>query len=202
MRHLKECSDLILVHERATGGHYGLVLKVRDNTVAVRQVSIRRLSIQHVHTKACCEWGGINDKTMVMHRRFLEKTLGAYYDIFTSMMWGTSPSGIHLRNLTYARNNEQVQAEILEYMGVPVLRHSYGVGQDAEDILPFVDGRCVTHDDNTDHWCTVWVDKDCWPQQDWAVDKACHFLPGGSEINWTSPAERKAIIRQAWSDSE
>jgi hypothetical protein len=211
LRHLKDCSELILAHEKAKRGLYTAVLKVRDNTLAVRPVSPEKLlDIKKVHTKGCDDWGGINDKTMVLHRRWLDKTLGAYYDTMTSVMrMGVAEhtrmigSNKYLRELTLAENTEQLQERILRYKGVPLIRDTYGIGQDSEDILPFVDGRCITSAAGTDHWCTVWRDKDCWPEQDWVPGTACHFQTDGSKVNWTSSSsERRAIHRTLWSDDE
>lgn len=202
LRHLKDCSELILAHEKANGGLYTAVLKVRDNTLAVRQVSPEKfLGIKKVHTKSCSDWGGINDKTMVLHRRWLEKTLGAYYDTMTSVMrMSVAPSDYFLKEVTRAANTEQLQERILRYMGVPLTRDTYGVGRDSEDVLPFVDGRCITSDAGTEHWCTVGQDKDCWPEQDWAAGTSCHFQKGGSKVIWSSSSSERRELRALWSD--
>merc|ERR1719291_660586 len=135
---------------------------------------------------------------MVLHRRWLKNILGTYYDTMRLLMRMSDAQYLkdhYLRELLRVENTEQLQERILRYKGVPLTRDTYGIGHESEDVLPFVDGRCITSDAGTDHWCTVWRDKDCWPEQDW-VGAACHFQKGGSKVNWTSSSsERRDLLR-------
>merc|ERR1712203_925032 len=59
MRHQSDCAELIELHEDRTGGTYDVVLKVRDNSIAVRPVVPEKLlSVTAVTLKHCTYWSG------------------------------------------------------------------------------------------------------------------------------------------------
>merc|ERR1719221_1150967 len=90
--------------------------------------------------------------------------------------------------LMSSANTEQLEDRIMKHNGVPVQKGKFGVGNMAEDILPFVDGRCVTSPDNEDHWCTVSQSKDCWPEQEWTPSKVfawCHLEGDVKGSHWS-----------------
>jgi hypothetical protein len=76
--HMRTCAQLIQAHEVAEGFHFDMVLKMRDNTLAISPIA---LSAAHVpgraRSKACIEWGGYNDKVMLIPRRFMDGALRA-----------------------------------------------------------------------------------------------------------------------------
>ncbi|CAK0880506.1 unnamed protein product [Prorocentrum cordatum] len=80
LRHQKDCAELIQKSEESAGGKYDIVVKVRDNTIALRPVAPDKLlSITEVVLKHCNWWGGVHDKVMALPRKYLEKSLGAAY---------------------------------------------------------------------------------------------------------------------------
>merc|ERR1719343_1816647 len=87
--------------------------------------------------------------------------------------------------LRYSQNTEQLEDRVLKHLGVPVYRDEFGIGQKSEDILPFVDGRCVAIPGNEDQWCTVSTSKDCWPEQEWTPIQFCHFKGGVKGKKWS-----------------
>ena len=140
--HMRTCAQMIEQREIATHSHYDVILKLRDNTVAVAPFVI---SPHHAtggaRTKKCVEWGGYNDKAMVLPRRFADSALrGPSEDFFLIKDLG--------RGIT---NSERLLRAVLDRRGVRVQRVS------AED-LPLVDGRCTPQG-----WCLVEEGKDCRP---------------------------------------
>merc|ERR1719450_1572557 len=104
----------------------------------------------------------MHDKVMVLQREWMEKTLGAYYPLVQQVMYA-KPDELPqaLKKMSLSINTEQLQAFTVKHLGVRIFRLSYKEGRDSEDIIPFVDGRCVQEDDGTSHWCVVSQDKDC-----------------------------------------
>jgi len=181
MRHLRDCADLIKKNEVLRGMQYDIVVKVRENTIALRPVVPEKLmAITEVTLKHCQWWGGVNDKVMALPRMYLEKTLGAVY-----------PSMLHVNNdeedkttqdtvlfkiQNKAENTEQVLMWTLIGNEVPYRESAFELGDtDGDDYLPFVDGRCYPSEEpgGEDRWCIVSHCKDCWPSQPWTMNVTC-----------------------------
>jgi hypothetical protein len=122
--------------------HYDVVLKMRDNTVAVSPFVISAgHAVGGARTKRCVEWGGYNDKAMVTPRRHMDGALrGPAEDFFLTKDIGR---GIP--------NSERLIRAVYDRRRVRVLRVS-------ADELPLVDGRC-----SPQGWCLVEEGKDCRP---------------------------------------
>ena len=79
--HMRTCAQLIEDAEVENGRHYDLILKMRDNTVAVSPVVLGAPplgpSAPKALSKRCVEWGGYNDKAMFIPRRFMGGALRA-----------------------------------------------------------------------------------------------------------------------------
>ncbi|CAK0834250.1 unnamed protein product [Prorocentrum cordatum] len=179
MRHQQECADLIQEHEESTGGRYDLVLKVRDNTLALRPVVPEKLlNVTEVTFKHCASWGGLQDKVMLLPRSYLEKTLG---DTYRSMLAVTNDPVLdpRLKKMSMeSKNTEQVLKHVIVANGVPYHQMKFDEETNeshGSDYLPFVDGRC--HSGGTsgseDRWCVVSRCKDCYPRAPWAFNASC-----------------------------
>ena len=140
--HMRTCARMIEAHEITKGMHYDVVLKLRDNTIAVAPFAIRRQhAIGPVLTKDCVHWGGYNDKVMVLPRQWMDACLRApSEDFFLVKDIGRGIS-----------NSERLLKAVLDRRGVRVQRVS-------PEAIPLVDGRCVSQG-----WCLVENGKDCRP---------------------------------------
>ena len=140
--HMRTCAQLIERREVAARWHYDVILKMRDNTVAVAPFVLGMAhAVGHARTKRCIEWGGYNDKAMVVPRRFMDGALrGPSEDFFLVRDIG--------RGIT---NSERLLRAVLDRRGVRVQRVSASE-------LPLVDGRCTSMG-----WCLVEEGKDCRP---------------------------------------
>eukprot|EP00966_Prymnesium_polylepis_P080581 1867322-Prymnesium_polylepis.1 len=71
--HMRTCAQLVQASEVAARRHYDLVLKMRDNTIAVSPLA---LSSRHLTgrcwSKGCIEWKGYNDKAMLIPRAHMD----------------------------------------------------------------------------------------------------------------------------------
>jgi hypothetical protein len=179
MRHQKDCADLIQQHEEAIGGRYDVVLKVRDNTLALRPVVPEKvLNITAVNFKHCEWWGGVQDKVMLMPRRYLEQTLG---DIYPSMLAIMNDPVLDKRLENVSReseNTEQVVKNLIVANGVPWRQRRFDEethDSHGSDYLPFVDGRCHPGgaSRSADRWCVVSHCKDCYPSAPWTFNATC-----------------------------
>ena len=85
---MRTCAQLVQTAEVAARRHYDLILKMRDNTVAVSPIA---LSSKHLTgscwTKGCIEWRGYNDKAMLIPRVHMD---GALRD--TAEVWSEAPA--------------------------------------------------------------------------------------------------------------
>ena len=153
--HMRTCAQLIEAQEVKHSWHYDVVLKMRDNTIAVSPfVVTNRHAAGRTRTKRCVEWGGYNDKAMIVPRRYMDGALRApSEDFFLARDIGR---GIP--------NSERLLRAVLDRNGVLVSR------VEPED-LPLVDGRCSPFG-----WCLVEQGKDCRPQR-WSYPcKPCEEL--------------------------
>ena len=75
---MRTCAQLIDAAEVRHRAHYDVILKMRDNTLAVRPFAV---GLDHAtgraRTKRCVEWGGYNDKAMLIPRRYMDGALRA-----------------------------------------------------------------------------------------------------------------------------
>ena len=153
--HMRTCAQLIESKEVRMGWHYDVVLKMRDNTLAVSPfVVTRRNAVGRARTKRCVEWGGYNDKAMVVPRRFMDGCLRApSEDFFLTRDLG---KGIP--------NSERLLRAVLDRNGVQVNRVT-------PEELPLVDGRCSPFG-----WCLVEEGKDCRPKSWSYPTRPCEAL--------------------------
>jgi hypothetical protein len=177
-RHLRDCAELIKKNEEHEGGQYDIVVKVRDNTIALRPVVPEKLmSIKEVTLKHCQWWGGVNDKVMALPRRYLEKTLGAVYPSMLQVMNDEEPLSPMIYNMkNRSENTEQILMWTLIGNQVPYHERAFEIGYtDGRDYLPFVDGRCYPSEEpgGKGRWCIVSHCKDCWPSKPWALNVTC-----------------------------
>ena len=138
------CSKLILDEEYSTGVVYDYVLRVRDNTIAVNPFVIPEkelVAFPGVYVKQCNGWGGLNDKVMLLHRRYLLVALNGWIENFLFTKIGEN-----------AGNPEQVLLAILEAENIPIYKKHV-------DDLPLVDGRLS----NGGAVCLTPPSKDCRP---------------------------------------
>uniref|UniRef100_A0A7S2I821 Uncharacterized protein n=1 Tax=Haptolina brevifila TaxID=156173 RepID=A0A7S2I821_9EUKA len=152
---MRTCAQLIEAHEVRTHNHYDVILKMRDNTLAVSPFVLHpRHAAGSARTKKCVEWGGFNDKAMVVPRRYLDGALrGPSEDFFLTKDLGR---GIP--------NSERLLRAVLDRRGVQVQRVT-------PEQLPLVDGRC-----SPQGWCLVEEGKDCRPKT-WALpSRPCEEL--------------------------
>ena len=147
--HMRTCAQLIEDAEVENGRHYDLILKMRDNTVAVSPVVLGAPPLGPTAPKAlskrCVEWGGYNDKAMFIPRRFMGGALRAPAEDF--FLVPDTGRGIP--------NSERLLRKVLD-------RHRVKVDRVQPGVLPLVDGRC-----SAEGWCLVEEGKDCRPPS-WA----------------------------------
>jgi hypothetical protein len=183
MRHQKECAELIESYEGRAGGTYDVVLKVRDNSIAVRPVVPEKLlSVTTVTLKHCTYWWGFQDKVMVLPRRLLSKSLGSMYPTMLAVM-NSDKLDERLELVSGSIDTEQVVKNVLTINGVFPDQKEFEYPDaiahvptpDGGDYLPFVDGRCepAGKSGGEDSWCVVSTCKDCWPKTPWAWNVSC-----------------------------
>jgi hypothetical protein len=153
--HMRTCAQLIQAHEVRNGWHYDVVLKMRDNTLAVSPFVVGSVhATGRARTKRCVEWGGYNDKAMTIPRRYMDGALRApSEDFFLSRDIGR---GIP--------NSERLLRAVLDRNGVKVDRVD-------PEALPLVDGRCSPFG-----WCLVEEGKDCHPRSWTWPSRPCEQL--------------------------
>jgi len=191
MRHQRDCAELIKKNEDSAGGQYDIVVKVRENTIALRPVVPEKLmAITEVTLKHCNWWGGVNDKVMALPRMYLEKTIGAVYSSMMHAMTDEGPLSPFFMLSNRSENTEQVVMWTLILNQVPYDEMTFELGsnQDGDDYLPFVDGRCYPSEDpgGKGRWCVVSHCKDCWPRQPWTWNVTCALKLNYSEDHSTA----------------
>jgi hypothetical protein len=184
MRHQKDCAELIQKSEESGGGRYDIVVKVRDNTIALRPVVPDKLfAIKEVTLKHCNWWGGVHDKVMVLPRKYLENSLGAVYPYMLAVMHD-NPMNHTFLQLQHSSNTEQIVLFTLLANKVPFDQRQFEIGdRDGDDYLPFVDGRCYPSEEpgGEARWCIVSHCKDCWPSMPWTYNVTCEIAVTGQE---------------------
>jgi hypothetical protein len=171
MRHQKACVRMILKSENLLSGRYGYVLKVRDNTLAVRPVIPENIfTIKVPAVKSCAGWGGLNDKVIAMPRKFLDKTLARTYDYMRRINDRPEVDPFLANMSQYSENTEQIFYWTLRLNKVP-----YRKVTAYAKVLPFVDGRCQRASElgRKDRWCVVSNCKDCRPERPWKLGITC-----------------------------
>mmetsp|Transcript_150968 Transcript_150968/g.267177 ORF Transcript_150968/g.267177 Transcript_150968/m.267177 type:complete len:395 (-) Transcript_150968:2-1186(-) len=174
---LKACVDLIEDHELKLGIRYDVILKLRDNTIAPKPFKLmsapdidRAYTQEAVLVKDCAEWGGINDKVMVIPRRHLRTALAGPYTVLMGVENGDPTiTSLFAKNIALT-SPEMLYSKILKVYDVPVLHVS-------TNALPFVDARCQKYaSPGKSLWCPVPQEKDCWPDPPWnfSIPVDCH----------------------------
>ncbi|KOO23429.1 hypothetical protein Ctob_011092, partial [Chrysochromulina tobinii] len=181
--HMRTCAQLIEESEVAQGRHYDMILKMRDNTIAVSPFALGARVPTWPQTKDCGKfnWRGYQDKVMLVPRRHTDAAMRAPAEEFflhvglgrTRGPWG---AGI--------RNSEQLLKAVLDKRGVRVQQ------LDAQQ-MPLIDGRCSGRGGEASgqrrkSYCLVEENKDCRPAT-WTRD----VKPCDCERNVTS--EVKAL---------
>jgi len=191
LRHQKDCAELIQKSEESAGGKYDIVVKVRDNTIALRPVAPDKLlSITEVVLKHCNWWGGVHDKVMALPRKYLEKSLGAAYDAMQAVMYDHPLPRRLWAMSNQSHNTEQIVMFTLTSNLVPFVGKNFEIGdRDGGDYLPFVDGRCYPGKEPGDEgrWCIVSHCKDCWPSMPWTYNVSCEVARTGLEVGSYQP---------------
>ena len=129
------------------GRMYDVILKMRDNTIAISPFVVTKAlhADGKAKSKKCVEWGGYNDKAMFIPRRFMGGALRAPAEDF--FLVPDTGRGIP--------NSERLLRKVLD-------RHRVKVDRVQPAVLPLVDGRC-----SAEGWCLVEEGKDCRPPS-WA----------------------------------
>ncbi|CAK0884417.1 unnamed protein product [Prorocentrum cordatum] len=204
MRHLNDCADLIKKSEESSGGKlYDIVVKVRDDTIALRPVVPQKLlSIREVTLKHCSWWGGVNDKVMALPREYLEKSLGTIYHSMLAVN-NNDHLDLFLLRLAESKNTEQIVLFTLTGNKIPFRERTFEAGdRDGDDYLPFVDGRCYASGTpgGEGRWCIVSHCKDCWPSMPWTYNVSCELAVTGLEAPVTSGPS--ATLEQTLADPD
>ena len=116
------CARLIERHEATVGGRYRLVVRVRDNTLAVRPLQLATLGSSFgrapLFVKGCNGWGGLNDKVAVAPRELL-RGFGAAARALRSQVQAEAPLPRWTATsvLTDAPNAETLLQRALEAAG-------------------------------------------------------------------------------------
>lgn len=155
---LNACAELVMEEERLTGRKYKGVLKLRDNTLVLRPVTLSELHLasHRVLVKDCGSWGGVADKVVYSPRALLSEAFQSLW-IRAQEIQARDPN--RLREVQQVRNPETFTAYVWRSMNVSWLSVPPGV-------LPLVDGRCMgTALDATRIYCVVSEMKDCRPHR-------------------------------------
>jgi len=150
--HLAACAELVQHREHQTGCKYESVIKLRDNTIAWRDIALHEVRGDDIVVKNCAGWGGLSDKVMVAPWSLMDSAFRGCLAVARAILEGNDPELMRLAMLVV--NPEQMLKKALEFLGVPVLEHG----------LPLVDGRCVLKNGSENVWCIVPAWKDCHPE--------------------------------------
>ena len=150
-KHLKQfyghyqCAQVISDEEMKHNIKYEMVLRVRDNSIVVQPFKLPTQMLRKregAYVKDCSDWGGVNDKIMLVSRRYVDP---AFRSWITHFMF-------HKSDHSALDNPEKFLEYVLRAHNVPLYRLSV-------EELPFVDGR--VH--NAGKSCLVTQTKDCRP---------------------------------------
>mmetsp|Transcript_18795 Transcript_18795/g.49945 ORF Transcript_18795/g.49945 Transcript_18795/m.49945 type:complete len:410 (+) Transcript_18795:71-1300(+) len=152
-KNMHTCMDLVKAAEARRGASFEFVLKLRDDSIALKPFSWS--SLRSTKFKACSGWGGVNDKVAVLLREHADTYMRQPYKFMLEVIAGNEEEVEDARTVG---NTEGLISRVL---------HSHGVNYslvDADEI-PWVDGRL--QDDG--RWCVVKSGKDCHPSRPWKV---------------------------------
>ena len=142
-----QCAQVISEEEMKLNIKYEIVLRIRDNSIVVLpfKLPIQMLRDREgAYVKDCSDWGGVNDKIMLVSRRYVDI---AFRGWITHFMFHKNDHSVGVLN-----NPEKFLEYVLRTYSVPVYRLPV-------EELPFVDGRV--------HYagkpCLVTRAKDCRP---------------------------------------
>lgn len=181
--HTSACATLIEQHENATGVVYDAVVKLRDNTVAVKPFNVPATpALTHVLAKECSSYGGVSDKVMIVPRQYLSAALHGPIENARAIEMGNG----YMISMYAAVTNPEIMLNT-----TLTLRHC-PLRQD-DNAFPLVDGRCLGEgSQNHRMWCLVQPWKDCHPEQ---YDKAGFpTCPDGGKLAWWWAADRKSVV--------
>lgn len=118
----QECFKHLTALEKARGHRYDIVLKVRDDSIALAPMDLSKLPWRgHLLTKNCLNWEGVNDKVAVFDRKWasqvLEGPLNLYRDITTEP---AARAIVHFAGFRVI-NPETYLRAVFSFFGVPSL---------------------------------------------------------------------------------
>jgi hypothetical protein len=172
--HSRRCAGLVQQHERSSNEAFDALLKIRDNSLVVRDLIngssllAAARTLDGVQVKQCSGRSGqgrnaavgLNDKVMLCSREHWKAALSAPYEVMRSALK-------RQRTVPWL-DSEEVFGLALRQRRLPIVKAS-------PTELPFVDGRCrhqVKHradptssnpGDMDKRWCALPACKDCWP---------------------------------------
>lgn len=170
-KHWSECAQLIEDHEVKVNGKYDQILRLRDNTIALKALPEHAVSTaDSVSVKECCSWGGTSDKIMLIPRHHMQGALVGPYSVMRRVQENDREMLDRVSTIT---NTEILLNMTLRLYDIPVTAHSASV-------LPLVDGRysCSRSGGSCEpasrEWCLVAEWKDCRPARPWGMQiKTC-----------------------------
>jgi len=159
--HLSQCAQLIKEQELIRGCQYEGAVKMRDNTIVAMPMPPIEIGAE-VMVKECSSWGGINDKTFITPRAFLEACFEGPLRMAVRVNKGleTDLKLQHPHGMVWP--NSIVNPE--EFLQFTFERN--GVQWKPRDgTNTMVDGRCLGADGLAHRaWCLVEDWKDCHPK--------------------------------------
>jgi hypothetical protein len=194
--HSHRCSGLVQKHERSSNETFDALLKIRDNSLVVRDLIngssllAAARTLDGVQVKSCGSGQnpavGLNDKVFLCSRKHWKVALQAPYEL----MW----FAIKLQRMVPWSDSEDVNGRALRGRTLPIAKVS-------ANQLPFVDGRCrrraehrdvptFSHPDPGDtqdsekRWCALPSCKDCWPSAALTAGHLSQWSRCGTASGW------------------
>jgi hypothetical protein len=169
-KHWSVCHDLIQAEEKKAGGSYRMVLRVRDDTLAVDPVPWSSLKDTNGYkTKDCFGWGGVNDKTAAISRHFAWQVLTGPYTAMKNISSGTPDK--FWASVADATNSETILSKVLGLWQVPL--DLVKMEENNPGGFPLVKGSCSgSWENGDDKWCPTEESEDCYPPH-WSYANPC-----------------------------
>ena len=163
-RAARDCLRLVKRAEAASGGRYSVLIKLRDNAVALRRMELPASMDDRVIVKRCNSWYGVNDKAMIVPR---QRAVGALARTHFALLAIDKGANAMLEERVAKRtvNSETLLKHVLDVYQVPVDRVN-----NIDTVLPVADGRCASASRGKKTFCLVMACKDCRPARPWAAD--------------------------------
>lgn len=147
--HFRSCAVAVEQYELNRNERFSAILRIRDNTIVAIPLRLRNSMLSGgCKVKRCNEWGGVNDKVMLIPRKHLQHALRSPFEEFL------------FENFSMITNSETWLARIL-------FRHRVPISLQTSNHLPLVDARPPCMCNETRRWCLVPPTKDCYPTSLW-----------------------------------